>query len=309
MKRIGLLFPGQGSQFVGMGKDLCQQYPEVRRLFVQADEFLGFSLSSIMFEGPEEVLLKTVNSQLAIYLHSLAVLEVLSKRCSLDPVLVSGLSLGEYTALTASKRVSLEDGLRVVQKRAELMNAACEQSLGAMAAVLGLTADVVQTALESLGEGIWVANYNAPKQIVIAGIKGKIEEAATILRGLGAKKVVMLKVSGAFHTPLMQAAQDELTPYLYQLAIKESNIAFASNVIGELVQESTKIRSLMVKQMTSPTLWYQTCFQIDPKVDLLLELGPGNVLTGLCRSIGLVSPCKHLGSVEDIENFCRSCDE
>lgn len=309
MKRIGLLFPGQGSQFVGMGKDLCQQYPEVRRLFVQADEFLGFSLSSIMFEGPEDVLLKTVNSQLAIYLHSLAVLEVLSKRCSLDPVLVSGLSLGEYTALTASKRVSLEDGLRVVQKRAELMNAACEQSLGAMAAVLGLTADVVQTALESLGEGIWVANYNAPKQIVIAGIKGKIEEAATILRGLGAKKVVMLKVSGAFHTPLMQAAQDELSPYLYQLAIKESNIAFASNVIGELVQESTKIRSLMVKQMTSPTLWYQTCFQIDPKVDLLLELGPGNVLTGLCRSIGLVSPCKHLGSVEDIENFCRSCDE
>lgn len=309
MKRIGLLFPGQGSQFVGMGKDLCQQYPEVRSLFVQADEFLGFSLSSIMFEGPEDVLLKTVNSQLAIYLHSLAVLEVLSKRCSLDPVLVSGLSLGEYTALTASKRVSLEDGLRVVQKRAELMNAACEQSLGAMAAVLGLTADVVQTALESLGEGIWVANYNAPKQIVIAGIKGKIEEAATILRGLGAKKVVMLKVSGAFHTPLMQAAQDELTPYLYQLAIKESNIAFASNVIGELVQESTKIRSLMVKQMTSPTLWYQTCFQIDPKVDLLLELGPGNVLTGLCRSIGLVSPCKHLGSVEDIENFCRSCDE
>ena len=294
---------------MGMGKDLCQQYPEVRRLFVQADEFLGFSLSSIMFEGPEDVLLKTVNSQLAIYLHSLAVLEVLSKRCSLDPVLVSGLSLGEYTALTASKRVSLEDGLRVVQKRAELMNAACEQSLGAMAAVLGLTADVVQTALESLGEGIWVANYNAPKQIVIAGIKGKIEEAATILRGLGAKKVVMLKVSGAFHTPLMQAAQDELTPYLYQLAIKESNIAFASNVIGELVQESTKIRSLMVKQMTSPTLWYQTCFQIDPKVDLLLELGPGNVLTGLCRSIGLVSPCKHLGSVEDIENFCRSCDE
>lgn len=309
MKRIGLLFPGQGSQFVGMGKDLCQQYPEVRRLFVQADEFLGFSLSSIMFEGPEDVLLKTVNSQLAIYLHSLAVLEVLSKRCSFDPVLVSGLSLGEYTALTASKRVSLEDGLRVVQKRAELMNAACEQSLGAMAAVLGLTADVVQTALESLGEGIWVDNYNAPKQIVIAGIKGKIEEAATILRGLGAKKVVMLKVSGAFHTPLMQAAQDELTPYLYQLAIKESNIAFASNVIGELVQESTKIRSLMVKQMTSPTLWYQTCFQIDPKVDLLLELGPGNVLTGLCRSIGLVSPCKHLGSVEDIENFCRSCDE
>ncbi|MDD6309864.1 MAG: ACP S-malonyltransferase [Chlamydia suis] len=309
MKRIGLLFPGQGSQFVGMGKDLCQQYPEVRRLFVQADEFLGFSLSSIMFEGPEDVLLKTVNSQLAIYLHSLAVLEVLSKRCSLDPVLVSGLSLGEYTALTASKRVSLEDGLRVVQKRAELMNAACEQSLGAMAAVLGLTADVVQTALESLGEGIWVANYNAPKQIVIAGIKGKIEEAATILRGLGAKKVVVLKVSGAFHTPLMQAAQDELSPYLYQLAIKESNIAFASNVIGELVQESTKIRSLMVKQMTSPTLWYQTCFQIDPKVDLLLELGPGNVLTGLCRSIGLVSPCKHLGSVEDIENFCRSCDE
>ena len=205
--------------------------------------------------------------------------------------------------------MSLEDGLRVVQKRAELMNAACEQSLGAMAAGLGLTADVVQTALESLGEGIWVANYNAPKQIVIAGIKGKIEEAATILRGLGAKKVVMLKVSGAFHTPLMQAAQDELTPYLYQLAIKESNIAFASNVIGELVQESTKIRSLMVKQMTSPTLWYQTCFQIDPKVDLLLELGPGNVLTGLCRSIGLVSPCKHLGSVEDIENFCRSCDE
>ncbi|AAF39351.1 [acyl-carrier-protein] S-malonyltransferase [Chlamydia muridarum str. Nigg] len=306
MERIGLLFPGQGSQFVGMGKDLYQQYPEVTQLFAQADEFLGFSLSSIMFEGPEETLLKTTNSQLAIYLHSLAVLEILSARCSFNPVLVSGLSLGEYTALTASKRISLEDGLRVVQKRAELMNAACEQSLGAMAAVLGLTADIVLPALESLGSGIWVANYNAPKQIVIAGVRDKVEEAAVVLRELGAKKVVMLKVSGAFHTPLMQSAQDELAPYLYQLAIRDSSIAFASNVVGELVQESEMIRSLMVKQMTSPTLWYQTCFQIDSKVDLFLELGSGNVLTGLCRSIGLASPCKHLGSVEDIENFCRS---
>lgn len=308
MDRVGLLFPGQGSQFVGMGRDLYQQSSEVARLFSQADEFLGFSLSSIMFEGPEEVLLKTSNSQLAIYLHSLAVLEVLSTHCPFEPILVSGLSLGEYTALTASKRISLEDGLRIVQKRAELMNAACEESSGAMAAVLGLTADVVLPALESLGEGIWVANYNAPKQIVIAGIRNKVEEASVILRELGAKRVCMLKVAGAFHTPLMQTAQDELAPYLYQLAIKDSNVAFASNVIGELVYESEAIRSLMVRQMTSPTLWYQTCFQIDPKVDLFLELGPGNVLTGLSRSIGLSSPCKHLGSMEDIENFCRSCE-
>ncbi|MBQ8499042.1 ACP S-malonyltransferase [Chlamydia sp.] len=308
MKRIGLLFPGQGSQFVGMGKDLCQQYSEVSRLFAQADEFLGFSLSSIMFEGPEENLLKTANSQLAIYLHSLAVLEVLLARCPFELVLVSGLSLGEYTALTASKRISVEDGLRVVQKRAELMEAACEQSLGGMAAVLGLPSEVVSQALESIGDGIWVANYNAPKQTVIAGIRSKVEEAAIVLRELGAKKVVMLKVSGAFHTPFMQMAQDELAPYLCQIAFKDSAIAFASNVIGELVYENEIIRSLMIKQMTSPTLWYQTCFQIDPKVDVFLELGPGNVLTGLCRSIGLVTPCKPLGSVEDIENFCRSCE-
>ncbi|AZU10625.1 ACP S-malonyltransferase [Chlamydia psittaci] len=302
-KKIGFLFPGQGSQYVGMGKDLVENYPEAAKVFALADETLGFFLSSIMFNGPEEKLLETAYSQLAIYLHSLAVVEILSSRTSITPAAVTGLSLGEYTALVASGRISSVDGFNIISKRAQFMNQACQQSPGAMAAVLGLTADVIEQNLESLGEGIWVANYNAPKQIVIAGLREKIEEAVKLFTDLGAKRAILLKVFGAFHTPLMQSAEDELAPYLYDLNMNSSEIPFVSNVTANFLRNNDEILQCLVKQMTSPTLWYQSCSKIDLEVDEFLELGPGKVLAGLNRSIGLNKPIKSLGTVESINNF------
>ncbi|WP_348664031.1 ACP S-malonyltransferase [Chlamydia vaughanii] len=302
-KKIGFLFPGQGSQYVGMGKDLVESYPEAAEVFSFADETLGFSLSSIMFEGPEEKLLETAYSQLAIYLHSLAVVKILSTRTSIVPVMVSGLSLGEYSALVASGRISASDGFKVISKRAQFMNEACKQNPGAMAAILGLSADVVEQNLASLGEGIWMANYNAPKQLVIAGLREKVEEALGLFVDLGAKRAILLKVFGAFHTPLMQIAEDELSHYLYNLDMNSSAVPFMSNVIAKSLTDTEEIRQCLVKQMTSPTLWYQSCSQMDLEVDEFLELGPGKVLAGLGRSIGLSKPIKSLGTVDSIKNF------
>ncbi|EPP35675.1 malonyl CoA-acyl carrier protein transacylase [Chlamydia ibidis] len=301
--KFGLLFPGQGSQYVGMGKDLADAYPEARELFEQADDFLGFSLSSVMFSGPEERLLETAYSQLAIYLHSLCVLRVLSSRSSITPSVVSGLSLGEYTALCASDRISFVEGLDIIDKRARFMNDACRQSPGSMAAILGLSADIIEQNLKSLGNGIWVANYNAPKQIVVAGILEKVEQAVSLFQELGAKRAVMLKVFGAFHSPLMEVAQDLLAPYLYDLNIKSSSIPLISNVLSKPILDAEEIRQCLVKQMTSPTLWYQSCQQMDPMVDRFLEVGPGRVLCGLHRSIGLSKPINALGTAENIEKF------
>ncbi|ANH79039.1 ACP S-malonyltransferase [Candidatus Chlamydia sanziniae] len=301
--RYAFLFPGQGSQYVGMGKDLSHNYSEAADIFALADEILGFSLTSIMFQGPEKLLMETIHSQLAIYLHSMAVVSILSSRSSIVPTVVSGLSLGEYTALTASNRISLLDGLTLIRKRGELMNEACKQSPGAMAAILGLPAEVVEQHIAGLGEGIWIANYNAPSQLVIAGTVEKVSEAIELFQTLGAKKAIWLKVFGAFHTPFMQTAQDGLAPYIYTLPIKDSGVPLISHVVAKSLISVEEIRTCLARQITSPTLWYQSCYFMESMVDRFLELGPGKVLTGLNRSIGLTKPTQSLSTTEIIENF------
>ncbi|WP_201456886.1 ACP S-malonyltransferase [Chlamydia sp. 17-3921] len=303
MTRYVFLFPGQGSQYVGMGKDLVEHYPEISDLFSTADQILGFSLSSIMFEGPEEILMETVHSQLSIYLHSLAIVKILALRSSIFPTIVSGLSLGEYTALAASNRISLKDGLNLVKKRGELMNEACKQSSGAMVALLGLSVEAVEEGIKSLGENVYIANYNAPKQIVVAGASEKIEEVVSVFQVLGARKAVKLKVQGAFHTPLMQSAQDGLAPYIYNLEIKDSLIPLMSHVDAEFLIDSEAIRETLSRQTASPTLWFQSCLQLEKEADQFLEVGPGRVLAGLNRSMGITKPTHSLGSVESLENF------
>ncbi|SPN73441.1 Malonyl CoA-acyl carrier protein transacylase,(acyl-carrier-protein) S-malonyltransferase,malonyl CoA-acyl carrier protein transacylase,Acyl transferase domain [Chlamydia serpentis] len=302
-KRYGFLFPGQGSQYVGMGQDLYEQYPEVADLFDFANESLGFSITSIMFKGPEDLLMETVHSQLAIYLHSMAVIKILSQRSSIEPSLVAGLSLGEYTALAASNRISIIDGLRLVRKRGQLMNEACKQSPGAMAALLGLPSEVIEENIKSLGEGIWIANYNTPNQLVVAGVEEKVDETVQLFRNLGCKKAVRLKVFGAFHTPLMQTAQDGLAPDIYALSIKDLDLPLVSHVVARSLVDAEEIRSCLTRQTTSPTLWYQSCYHMEPEVDEFLELGPGRVLSGLNRSMGISKRISSLGTVENIEKF------
>lgn len=302
-KSIAILFSGQGSQFVGMGKDLYDSYSIAKDLFDLVDDTVGYSLKDIMFNGPQEKLLETEYSQLAIYTHSYIVFKVLSERIDIKCSGMAGLSLGEYTSLTASERISFEDGLKIVQIRGRLMNEACKQTSGGMAAVIGLDASVIEENIQALGEGVWIANYNAQQQIVISGIKEKVLQAIEIFKAVGAKKVIPLNVFGAFHSPLMQFAEEGLAPHLYDLIIRESNIPVISNVLGDFVMLKDEVLSCLVKQITSPTLWYQGCLKLSDTADIFLEMGPGKVLAGLNRLIGIKHSTYSLGTVDQIDRF------
>ena len=207
--KLALLFPGQGAQFVGMGKDFYDQYEEARGVFDLADELLGEKISDVIFNGPEESLTQTRNSQLAIFIVSCAIFEVLKKRFTFDFEMCAGLSLGEYTALYAAGRISFKDALLLIQKRAEFMNEACEMTKGSMSAVMGMDPKEIAAVVKEI-DGAWVANYNTPQQTVISGSQEGIEIAGQKLKEAGAKRLIPLKVHGAFHSGLMQSAQEKI---------------------------------------------------------------------------------------------------
>lgn len=220
MKRAAYLFPGQGAQYPGMGKDFFDVFAISRETFEEADEYLGERLSKIIFEGPEAVLTQTKHSQLAIFVNSAAILRALIQQLpDLKPAICAGLSLGEYTALFASGRLGFKETLFLVRERSRLMNDACEKIPGTMAAVLGLHAPEVEAAVKGL-KGVWVANYNCPGQTVISGTKEGVEKGAEALKARGAKRVLPLTVHGAFHSGLMQPAQDALAPFIAAAPIR-----------------------------------------------------------------------------------------
>jgi [acyl-carrier-protein] S-malonyltransferase len=285
-KRI-LLFPGQGSQYLGMGKKLSETYAPAKAILDRANAVLGFDLADILFNGPEDRLTRTDITQPAIFTVSLMAMEVVKER-GIEYDYVAGHSLGEYSALCAAGAFSFEDGLATVRLRGQLMAQAGDKSPGSMAAILGLEADKLDAVLkEASGSGIVVAaNYNSPSQIVISGSVAGVQAAAKLAESAGAKKVVMLAVSGAFHSPLMEFALPGLKEGLAKIAITAPKAPLISNVEAKPVTDAESIRALLLRQLTSPVRWVesmQNAMVLDVKD--ALEVGPGKVLMGLARGI------------------------
>ncbi len=301
---LALLFPGQGSQYVGMARDLADAYPEAAAVLSEADDVLGFDLSGLMAEGPEDELTATRNAQPAILAHSVAVLRLVQDR--LGPVaLAAGHSLGEFSAHVAAGTLSFRDALEAVRLRGELMFRTGEERPGAMAAILGLDDAVLEEVCARVEEGICVpANFNSPGQIVISGDVSGVERGMELAQEAGARRVVRLNVSGAFHSPLMAPAASGLREKLESLEVRDPDYPVVSNVTAVPVATGAESRDRLVEQLTSPVRWSKSvATMVEAGVDRFLELGPGSVLTGLNRRNAKGVPCTSLGEPRDIESF------
>ena len=285
MNKAAYIFPGQGSQYVGMGKDLYAEFSVAKELFLKADSILAFSLSKICFEGPEEELKQTKNTQPAIFLQSLAVWNILKPQ---NAAMVAGHSLGEYSALVAAGALAFEDGVRLVRLRGELMQKAGEENPGTMAAVVGLDAKIVgEVCCTAWPEGIvQAANFNSPGQIVISGSVSGVHKAMELGKQRGAKLVKELVVSGAFHSPLMQSAKDGLKVALDKTEFRDAKIPVYINVTAKPVQKANEIRAMLFEQVTSPVRWEETIVNMSADgASSFIEIGPGKVLQGLVKRI------------------------
>lgn len=306
-KKIAYIFPGQGSQYPGMGTDFFSQYKEAQHLFEEADDILGRKLSSIILQGPVDILTETHNSQTAIFVMSMALLRVLEKNFPfLKPSVCGGLSLGEYTALTASDRLDFKDCLPLVQRRGQYMSDACNSSEGTMAVVLGLDAEMVENMVKELAlpKDLWAANFNCPGQVVISGTKKGIEIGSEAAKTRGAKRVLPLSVHGAFHSGLMQPAEDRLAPFIHEIALKKSAVEFVMNVPGDFVREDKEIHQHLIKQVTHSVRWEQSIRQMNNAgIDLFIEIGCGKTLAGFNKRIGVQAPTVSIEKVEDLENL------
>lgn len=302
-----LLFPGQGSQFVGMGKDLGDPFPAARDVFARADEALGFSLSELMFEGPEEALRETRNAQPAILAHSLAVWAAMEASWDPAELMAAGHSLGEYSAYTVAGAIKLEDAVRLVRRRGELMFAAGESRPGTMAAILGLDAQAVREVCEAANGLVGPANLNSPGQVVISGEPQAVAEAGEALKEKGAKRVVPLNVSGAFHSPLMEPAARGLEEALAAVEIEDARFPVFANASGDEVTAAAQIRASLVRQLLSPVLWEPTMRTVAARgPEECVEIGPGQVLKGLLRQTDRSLSCRALGKAEEILAFRES---
>lgn len=304
-RTIAFLFPGQGAQTVGMGRNLAEQFPVAAATFAEADEALGFPLSRIFLDGPEEELRLTENTQPAILAVSVAALRVLAER-GIQPALAAGHSLGEWSAHVAAGTLGFADALRAVKARGRAMQMAVPAGEGAMAAVLALAAESVaeacaEAALET-GQPVSAANFNTPDQTVISGAKAAVEKAAELVKARGARKVVMLAVSAPFHCALMQPAQEEVARVLSTIELAEPAFPVAANVSGILVNTAKAARHALVEQVTGTVRW-AGCVQalVDSGANLFVEAGPGKVLTGLLRQIDRSLKCVNVEDAASLE--------
>ena len=299
-----LLFPGQGSQHVGMAADLGTAGTRVHDTFAEADDILGFSLSRLMAEGPEEVLTETRNAQPAILTHSVAVHRTLGERIG-APLVAAGHSLGEYSAYVAAGTLTFRDALLAVRRRGELMFAAGDARPGAMAAVLGLTHDAVRETLKAVTAGICVpANFNSPTQVVISGDRKAVEEAMAALDEAGARRVVPLPVSGAFHSPLMLPAAEELRTELEGTEFQDPAFPVVSNVTASPIVDGARARELLARQLTAPVRWSESVeTMLEAGTRSFVEIGPGRILGGINRQIARRVPCVSIGRFADLDKL------
>jgi [acyl-carrier-protein] S-malonyltransferase len=306
--RIAFLFPGQGSQYPGMGKDIVDHFPLARQTIEEADDILNRKLSSIIFEGPEALLTETQNSQTAIFVISIALVRVLKELFpSLQPQVCAGLSLGEYTALTAGEFLSFRDCLVLVQHRAQFMNEACERHKGTMAVVMGLEADVVERLVYevALPNDLWAANFNCPGQVVISGTEKGIALGSEAAKAKGAKRVLPLSVHGAFHSGLMREAGERLAPYIDNAPIRQGKAELVMNVPGDFVKDVGQIKQNLIKQVTHPVRWEQGVRAMHG-ADLFIEVGCGKTLAGMHKRIGVASPILSFEKMDDLDIIAKS---
>ncbi|SIS62627.1 ACP S-malonyltransferase [Salimicrobium salexigens] len=302
MKKVAFVFPGQGSQKVGMGKEMYDSSAQVKKLFDEADEALGYSLTSLMFEGPEEELTKTENAQPALLLVSVAIDQLLKEE-GIRPAMTAGHSLGEYSALVSSGSLGSLEALRLVHNRGKLMEEAYPSGKGAMSAVLGLSVEEIQEKLEQVDGVVNVANINCPGQIVISGDKPAVQSAGEILQDK-AKRVMPLNVSGPFHSDLMKPAADDFEDHLHKATVRDAEIPVYANVTAAPVTEKDEISRLLVEQLYSPVRFQETVEAfVNEGVDAVVEIGEGKVLSGLVRKVARRMKTFQINNEESLETF------
>ena len=278
------IFPGQGAQFTGMGLDLYENSPEAQHLFEDANAILGFNITDVMFEGTADQLKETKVTQPAIFLHSVILAKTLGD--SFKPEMVAGHSLGEFSALVAAGALSFEDGLKLVSQRAQAMQKACELQPSTMAAVLGLEDKVVEDICAQIDGVVVAANYNCPGQLVISGEVSAVERACEALKEVGAKRALMLPVGGAFHSPMMEPAREELAAAIENTTFSKPNCPIYQNVTATAITDENEIKANLISQLTAPVRWTQSVQQmIKDGATLFTEVGPGKVLQGLVKKI------------------------
>jgi [acyl-carrier-protein] S-malonyltransferase len=299
MKRA-IIFPGQGSQVVGMGQDLAAAIPECKALFDQANEILGYDLQKICFEGPQEELNQSNHAQLGIFVASAAAFRALEiKQPGIEYDLLAGHSLGEWTALYVSGVVSFEDTIKILKARGEAMQAACEKNPGAMLAVMGIDGEeLVKIAAEA---GCFVANFNSLAQTVLSGTADSIDQAEALVKAAGAKRAIRLPVAGAFHSPLMQPAADTMATFLEGINFASEKVPVLSNVTAT-PHGSSSMKDDMVKQITSSVQWVALVqWMVAHGVEEIIECGPGKVLAGLIKRIDKTCSVRNIGRLTDLE--------
>ena len=306
MKRFAFLFPGQGAQYIGMGKEFYSSFQSAKKLFDEADDLLKMKLSHLIFSGDEKELTQTKNSQPAIFVTSLAHLLVLQEHFCITPVACAGLSLGEYSALVAAGKMRFSDALLLVQKRANFMHDACEAHAGSMAVVLGLDDALVQSTVDALNmpQHIWAANFNCPGQVVISGTAVGLEKATKALTEAGAKRILPLQVHGAFHSGLMKPAQERLQDSIMQTPLQDSACSIAMNCTGAFCTSPDEIRFNLVEQVVRPVFWHKSIHAMTEQgIDLFLEIGPGKTLCGMNKRIGVRATSMSLEKPEDLKEI------